>query len=128
MNREQMLEGIMRAAGISKANVNRFYEGLVELALKKLQQDGEFVLPGLGVLRVRVQKPREGRNPQTGEKIKIPKKKVVRFGAYKDLKQVLNPGLADTREADEDAEEAVAPVDPGAAGAADSTPKKKENG
>jgi len=118
MNRDQMLDGIMRAAGISKANVNRFYDGLVELAMKKLQQDGEFVLPGLGVLRVRVQKPREGRNPKTGEKIKIPRKKVVRFGAYKDLKETLNSGAGEVLAAPQ------APVDDPVAADA----KKKENG
>lgn len=92
MNRDEMVDGIMRAAGISKANVNRFYDGLVALAKKKLASDGEFTLPGLGVLRVKVRKAREGRNPKTGEKIRIPRKKVVRFGAYKDLKELLNPG------------------------------------
>ena len=92
MNRDEMVEGIMRASGISKANVNRFYDGLVALAMKKLASDGQFVLPGLGVLRVKVRKARDGRNPQTGEKIRIPRKKVVRFGAYKDLKEMLNPG------------------------------------
>lgn len=91
MNRDEIIDGIMRASGISKANINRFYEGLVELAKKKLSQDGEFTFPGLGVLRVKVRKAREGRNPKTGEKINIPRKKVVRFGAYKDLKELLNP-------------------------------------
>lgn len=91
MNRDEMVEGIMRASGISKANVNRFYDGLINLAKKKLAADGQFVLPGLGVLRVQVRKAREGRNPQTGEKIRIPRKRVVRFGSYKDLKELLNP-------------------------------------
>ncbi len=102
MNRDEMVEGIMRASGISKANVNRFYDGLVALAMKKLASDGQFVLPGLGVLRVKVRKARDGRNPQTGEKIRIPRKKVVRFGAYKDLKEMLNPGdaPADKQEAE----------------------------
>jgi DNA-binding protein HU-beta len=93
MNRDEMVDGIMRAAGISKANINRFYDGLVALAKKKLASDGEFTLPGLGVLRVKTRKAREGRNPKTGEKIRIPRKKVVRFGAYKDLKELLNPSL-----------------------------------
>jgi DNA-binding protein HU-beta len=94
-----MVDGIMRAAGISKANINRFYDGLVALAKKKLASDGEFTLPGLGVLRVKVRKAREGRNPKTGEKIRIPRKKVVRFGAYKDLKELLNPGgVKETKE------------------------------
>jgi DNA-binding protein HU-beta len=91
MNREEIVDGIMKAAGISKANVNRFYDGLVELAKKRLAADGEFVFPGLGVLRVRVRKARTGRNPKTGESIKIPRRRVVRFGAYKELKDILNP-------------------------------------
>jgi len=91
MNRDQMIEGVMRSAGISKANVNRFYAGLVELARKQLQSQGEFVLPGLGVLRVRTRKATTGRNPRTGEAIRIPRKKVVRFRAYKDLRELLNP-------------------------------------
>ena len=94
MNRDEMVDGIMRASGISKANVNRFYDGLIALAMKKLASDGQFVLPGLGVLRVQVRKAREGRNPQTGEKIRIPRKRVVRFGAYKSLKEMLNPAAA----------------------------------
>ena len=91
MNRDQMIEGVMRSAGISKANVNRFYDGLVELTKKQLQSQGEFVLPGLGVLRVRTRKATMGRNPRTGEAITIPRKKVVRFRAYKDLRELLNP-------------------------------------
>jgi DNA-binding protein HU-beta len=91
VNRDEMIDGIMRASGINKANINRFYDGLVELAKKKLASDGEFVLPGLGVLRVKVRKARTGRNPQTGEKIRIPRKKVVRFGTYKGLNELLNP-------------------------------------
>ncbi len=104
MNKDEMVEGIMRASGISKANVNRFYDGLVTLAKKKLGSDGQFVLPGLGVLRVKVRKAREGRNPRTGEKIRIPRKKVVRFGTYKDLKEMLNPETAGSEEKREESE------------------------
>lgn len=98
MNRDEMVEGIMRASGINKANINRFYDGLVSLAKKKLAADGLFVLPGLGILRVRTHKARDGRHPKTGEKIRIPRKKVVRFGAYKDLKEMLNPKAEKTPE------------------------------
>ena len=94
MTRDQMIEGVMKSAGISKANVNRFYDGLVTLARKQLDKEGEFVLPGLGVFKVRKRKARDARNPRTGEKIRVPAKKVVRFVAYKDLKEQMNPGLA----------------------------------
>jgi DNA-binding protein HU-beta len=74
----------------------------VELAKKQLLREGEFVLPGLGILRVRVQKAREARNPRTGEKVHVARKKVVRFKAYKDLKETLNPAnkSADTTESE----------------------------
>lgn len=90
MNRNEMIEGIMRHAGISKANVGRFYEGLMELARKELLHNKRFVLPGLGVLRVKTRKARMGRNPRTGEPIRIHARKVVRFGTYSSLDELLN--------------------------------------
>ncbi len=88
MTKDRMIEGIMRASGISKANVERFYDGLVTLAKKELQSKGEFVLPGLGAFKVRVRKARIARNPRTGEPIKVPSKKVVRFVPYSSLKSL----------------------------------------
>jgi len=90
MNRKELVEGIMRHAGISKANVARFYDGLVELARRELLRNGHFVLPGLGALRVRRRSARQGRNPRTGETIHIPARKVVRFKAYGALDELLN--------------------------------------
>jgi DNA-binding protein HU-beta len=86
VTKDKMIEGVMRASGISKANVERFYDGLVVLARKELQTKGEFVLPGLGAFKVRVRKARIARNPRTGEPVKVPAKKVVRFIAYSQLK------------------------------------------
>jgi DNA-binding protein HU-beta len=90
MTKDKMIEGIMRASGISKANVERFYDGLVVLAKKELQNKGEFVLPGLGAFKVRVRKARIARNPRTGEPVKVPSKKVVRFVAYSGLKDLFS--------------------------------------
>jgi DNA-binding protein HU-beta len=90
MDRKQMIEGIMRHAGISKANVSRFYDGLAELIRKELQQSKQFVLPGLGVLRVRQRKARTARNPRTGAPVRVPAKKVVRFRTYSPLDEFLN--------------------------------------
>jgi DNA-binding protein HU-beta len=88
VTKDKMVEGIMRASGISKANVERFYDGLVTLAKKEIQNKGEFVLPGLGAFKVRVRKARIARNPRTGEPVKVPSKKVVRFVAYSSLKNL----------------------------------------
>ena len=88
MTKDKMIEGVMRASGISKANVERWYDGLVTLAKKELQAKGEFVLPGLGAFKVRVRKARIARNPRTGEPVKVPSKKVVRFVPYSSLKNL----------------------------------------
>ena len=88
MTKDKMIDGVMRASGISKANVERFYDGLVVLAKKELQNRGEFVLPGLGAFKVRVRKARIARNPRTGEPVKVPSKKVVRFVPYSPLKDL----------------------------------------
>jgi DNA-binding protein HU-beta len=90
MTKDKMIEGVLRASGISKANVERFYDGLVELAKKELRTRGEFVLPGLGAFKVRVRKARIARNPRTGEPIKVPSKKVVRFVPYSPLKDLFS--------------------------------------
>jgi len=88
MTKDKMVEGIMRHSGISKANVERFYDGLVSLARKELKTKGEFVLPNLGALKVRARKARMARNPRTGEPVRVPAKKVVRFIPYSGLKEL----------------------------------------
>jgi DNA-binding protein HU-beta len=90
MDRNEMIEGIMRHAGISKANVHRFYDGLTELIRRELVRNKQFVLPGLGVLRVRQRRARDARNPRTGETVHVPARKVVRFRGYSALDELLN--------------------------------------
>ena len=66
-------------------------EHLAQTAINEVKKNGVFVLPGLGRL-VRVdRKARMGRNPATGEAIKIPAKKVVRFRVAKAAKDAIVP-------------------------------------
>jgi DNA-binding protein HU-beta len=109
MTKDEMVEGILRNCGISKANVERFYDGLAKLLSKELARNGEAPLPGLGVLRVVRLKARTARNPRTGEAVSVPAKKTVRFRPYKELRDTLNPGLVVKAEA----EAPAAPAAPG---------------
>ena len=90
MSRKKMVEGIMRHAGISKANVERFYEGLSSLIKAELARSGRFVLPGIGAFVVRRRKARTARNPRTGQPVHVPARKVVRFKAFSSLNELLN--------------------------------------
>jgi DNA-binding protein HU-beta len=106
-----MIEGVLRTGGLTKANVERFYDAFAELVKKKLVADKEFVLPGLGVLVVKTLKARDGRNPRTGERIRIPRRKAVRFRPYREIRLLLNPGLAEDDEGGED-DEALEAAEP----------------
>ena len=106
MNHDQFVEGVMRNAGLTKANVNRFYAGLLELARRELARNKHFVLPGLGSLRVRVRKARTGRNPRSGELMRIPARRVVRFRAFGSLRDMVN-AAGETAPSDEAASQST---------------------
>ena len=91
MTREELLHELMASTGLSRSDAANFYQTLLNVAVAKLKSEGEFSFPGFGVIRVTERKPREGRNPRTGEKLMIPGKKGLKFKPYKDLSTELNP-------------------------------------
>ena len=66
-----------------------FLDLLAETAIKETKKSGVFVIPGLGRLVKAERKARMGRNPQTGEQIKIKAKTVVRLRAAKAFKDAV---------------------------------------
>jgi DNA-binding protein HU-beta len=68
-----------------------FFDLLAETAVKETKKNGVFVIPGLGRLVKAERKARMGRNPQTGEAIKIRAKTVVKFRVAKAAKDVIAP-------------------------------------
>ena len=71
---------------VKRTQAREFFDELTSLAEKELKRSGEFVLPGMVKLVVQKRKARMGRNPQTGEPIKIPAKRVVKFRVAKMAK------------------------------------------
>ncbi len=90
MSKADLVEKIAKDAGISKAaaekSVNSFIDG-VKTSLKKGQS---VTLIGFGTFSVGKRAARTGRNPKTGEVLKIKAKKVARFKPGADLKKVVN--------------------------------------
>jgi DNA-binding protein HU-beta len=68
-----------------------FLENLGDIAIKETKKNGVFVIPGLGRLVKAERKARMGRNPQTGEPIKIKAKTVVKFRVAKAAKDAIAP-------------------------------------
>ncbi|MCX5770822.1 MAG: HU family DNA-binding protein [Candidatus Hydrogenedentes bacterium] len=89
MTKTQIIAKLAEDVAITKKQANQVLTSLVELAYKEAKKG--FTIPGLGKLVVIQRKAREGRNPATGEKIKIPAKKVVKFRLAKAAKDAITP-------------------------------------
>ena len=75
---------------VSKKQVSTFFDELFKLAVKEARSSGKFVIPGLGRAVKAHRKARMGRNPATGEAIKIAAKTVVKIAPAKALKDAFN--------------------------------------
>jgi len=87
MTKSQIADYIAKKADIKKKLAVQILEDLAALAYKEAKNS--FTLPGLGKLVLVNRKARMGRNPQTGEAIKIPAKKVVKFRVAKAAKEAV---------------------------------------
>jgi DNA-binding protein HU-beta len=87
MTKAQIMAEVAEAAGISKKQAGAALEALAQMAYKNAK-DG-FTVPGLGKLVLLDRKERMGRNPATGEAIKIPAKRVVKFRVAKACKDAV---------------------------------------
>ena len=93
MSKSAIAATLAEKVEITKKQAAMLLEELANLAYKEAKNS--FVLPGLGKLVLRNRKARIGRNPATGETIKIPAKKVVKFTVAKAAKDaILGPAAA----------------------------------
>jgi DNA-binding protein HU-beta len=91
MTQTQLVRALAEHCEVSNKAAKGFLEELAAMAISEVKKNGMFVLPGIGRL-VRVdRKARVGRNPATGESIKIPAKKVVKFRVAKAAKDAIVP-------------------------------------
>ncbi len=84
MTKSQIADHLAGKSGVTKKTATELLDNLAALAYKEAKNT--FTLPGLGKLVLSHRKARIGRNPQTGEPIKIPAKKVVKFRVAKAAK------------------------------------------
>jgi DNA-binding protein HU-beta len=91
LTKSQVVTHLAEKSGAQKKAVAGLLEELVALAAKECKGGGQFVIPGLGKAVKASRKARMGRNPQTGEAIKIPAKTVVKFRLAKAFKDSVVP-------------------------------------
>jgi len=90
MNKDDLINEIATTAGITKKEAEATLNAMMESITKALNKGESTTLVGFGTFSVSRRAAREGLNPQTKEKIKIPAKNVVKFKAGKTLSSAIN--------------------------------------
>ena len=85
MNKAELIAKVADDAGVTKTQANASLDSFIEAVTKTLKGGGKVTLVGFGTFSVSKRAARNGRNPQTGEVIKIKARKVAKFKAGKEL-------------------------------------------
>ena len=89
MTKTEIINHLSQKLKLTKSASKAVLDELSALAAKKTKTIGEFTIPGIGKLVKQRRKARKGRNPATGETIRIPAKRVVRFRLAKAAKDAI---------------------------------------
>lgn len=92
MNRKELIDALSEKTGSSKADADRNIAALIEIITATLKKGDSVSLVGFGTFEVRKRAARTGRNPATGEALKIKASKQPAFKAGATLKSVVNGG------------------------------------
>ncbi len=92
MTQTDFVKKIAEVGGVTNKVAKEIIACYAGTAIAETKKNGVMVLPGLGRLKKVERKARMGRNPATGESIKIPAKKVVKFRIAKAAKDAILPG------------------------------------
>lgn len=87
MNKGELIEAIASETEMTKADCERYLNCFIDTVSKNMKKEEGVKLVGFGTFKTSKRKARVGRNPQTGEEIRIPARTVPVFSAGKELKE-----------------------------------------
>lgn len=90
MKKSEMIEALANQTGLTKADVEKVFNGTFDLFKNELEKGNNVSVAGFGTFKITERSAREGRNPQTGETIQIAASKSVGFKAGSALKEIVN--------------------------------------
>jgi len=90
LNKNDLIAAVVDATGLTKADATKAVDGVLESVTGALKSGDEVRLVGFGTFSVAKRAASTGRNPRTGESIKIPASKQPKFKAGKALKDAVN--------------------------------------
>lgn len=86
MNKSQLISAVAEKTSVPKGDVKRVFDALFDLAEQKLGEDEKIVISGFGVFSTIHVSERLGRNPRTGEQVRIPARRMVKFHSNMEIK------------------------------------------
>ena len=90
MNKNDVIQQMVKDSSIVKAKALKVVDTMIHVMTNELKKsDGKVTLVGFGTFKTIVKKGKVGRNPKTGARITIPKKRVPKFRAGKELKKLV---------------------------------------
>lgn len=90
MTKAEMISTLAEKNELTKAQTERVFNSIFDMFKDELAKGNDVAISGFGSFKVSKRAAREGRNPQTNEKIKIPVRKAVTFKAGSALKDIVN--------------------------------------
>jgi DNA-binding protein HU-beta len=90
MTQAQFFQAVAEGAQLSKVQVRAVFQSVEDIVTKRLKNEKKIPLGGLGAVKLVDRKARMGRNPATGEAIKIPARTAIKITPAKALKDVFN--------------------------------------
>ncbi|MBF0276466.1 MAG: HU family DNA-binding protein [SAR324 cluster bacterium] len=90
MTKAELIAAIAKDLNVTKASAERHLNSTLGVITKTLKKGESIPLVGFGTFSVAKRKARKGRHPQTGEVLKIPASKVVKFSTGKNLKEAVD--------------------------------------
>lgn len=90
MKKSEMIEALANQTGLTKADVEKVFNGTFDLFKNEFEKGNNVSVSGFGTFKITERSAREGRNPQTGETIQIAASKSVGFKAGSALKEIVN--------------------------------------
>ncbi|MGC8871568.1 MAG: HU family DNA-binding protein [Caldimicrobium sp.] len=89
MNKADLVKRMAEIAGTTKANAEKLLDAFMQAVQEAISKEDKVVLVGFGTFQVVTRSERTGRNPRTGQPLKIPAKKVVKFTPGKKLEEAV---------------------------------------
>ena len=90
MTQAQFFQAVAEESQVNKGQVREVFRAVEEIVSKRLKAEGKIPLGGLGAVKLVDRKARIGRNPATGEQIKIPARTAIKITPAKALKDTFN--------------------------------------